>query len=45
MSKPDPPPVCFPITLTRINRLGRYKVDDLLLREEAYNLTCNGRCV
>ena len=45
MSKPDHPPVCFPITLTRINRLGRYEVDDLLLREEAYNLTCNGKTV
>ena len=45
MPKPDHPPVCFPITLTRINRLGRYEVDDLLLREEAYNLICNGKTV
>lgn len=45
MSKPHHPPVCFPITLTRINHLGRYEVDDLLLREEAYNLICNGKTV
>ena len=38
-----PSPACVPRVITRINHTGRHKVEDILLREEAYDLICDGQ--
>ncbi|MBB5142345.1 formate dehydrogenase accessory sulfurtransferase FdhD [Desulfovibrio intestinalis] len=39
------PPACVLRTITRINNTGRREVEDILLREEAYDLICNDKTV
>ncbi|MFT4302321.1 MAG: formate dehydrogenase accessory sulfurtransferase FdhD [Desulfovibrio sp.] len=39
------PPACVLRAITRINSTGRHKVEDILLREEAYDLICNDKTV
>ena len=39
------PPACVLRAITRISSTGRHEVEDILLREEAYDLICNGKTV
>lgn len=39
------PPACVLRAITRINNTGRHEVEDILLREEAYDLICNEKTV
>ena len=39
------PPACVLRAITRINSTGRHEVEDVLLREEAYDLICNDKTV
>ena len=40
-----PSPACVLRVITRINHTGRHAVEDVLLREEAYDLVCDGKTV
>ncbi|OXS30293.1 MAG: hypothetical protein BCS36_11935 [Desulfovibrio sp. MES5] len=40
-----PSPACVLRVITRINHTGRHEVEDVLLREEAYDLICDGQTV
>ena len=40
-----PSPACVLRVITRINHTGRHEVEDVLLREEAYDLICDGKTV
>lgn len=39
------PPACVLRRITRINNTGRHEVEDVLLREEAYDIICNNKTV
>lgn len=39
------PPACVLRPIVRINNTGKHEVEDILLREEAYDLVCNDKTV